>query len=144
MHMPLENISILDALDPASGTGGNGAWVAAKDHAKFLAILMTGAGAGGDVDFKLQAADNVAGDNPVDITDHALVTIAQASASSKQATIELRQRAIPQGKTHIRMVDAAGGATLLSALLLGYEPFEVIPGVSRNKATVVQTVSVRP
>ena len=144
MHMPAENLSVLDVFDPASSTGGNGAWVPAANHAKFLAMIGVGASAAGDIDFKLQAADDASGTNPVDIPSHSITTIAQAGASSKQALIQLRQRAIPAGKTHIRMVPAAGTASLIFAVLFGYEPFEVIPGVSRNKASVVQNVAVRP
>lgn len=146
-HMPSENLSLLGAVSPQSGTSGSTGWVAGNGHSKFLAVLLTGASAAGDIDFKLERAKDAGGTDAEDITDHAIATIAQAGASDKQAMIELRNRALDDGSgafTHLRATITAGTASLIAGVLFGYEPYQVVAGVSRNASTVVEVKSNRP
>lgn len=145
-QMPSEDISILAAIPPASGAGGNSGWVAIAEFSKILAIGSIGA-TDHNIDAKLEGATDGAGTGAADLAGYAITQLPNATADNKQFMIELKVRALAQlGFTHVRfsIAGAGGAAALVSGLVLGYEPKAVAPGVSRNAASVAQVVGVRP
>ena len=145
-YMPLENISILGAIHPASGAGGNSGWISVADHAKMLAVGLIGA-TDHDINAKLEGASDGTGTGAADLTGYAITEIGNASADNKQFAIEIKSAVLSKlGFTHIRfsVAGAGGTAALAAGLVFGVEPYAAVPGVTRDAASVVQKISVRP
>lgn len=136
-----EQVGIIGTIDPASvnGTAVSG-WIPASGFERFAAIIQTGV-VGGTIDAKLQQAQDAAGTGAKDITGKAISTIAQASASGKQATIDVRAEELDtnNGFGYIRVSITTGGASLVSAAVLGYIASQMWKG-SVSGANQVQNV----
>ena len=65
-HMPTENISVIGAISPASGAGGNSGWLAVADFAKVQAVGLIGA-TDHNIDAKLEGASDGAGTGAADL-----------------------------------------------------------------------------
>lgn len=145
-HMPSENLALIGRITPASGAGGNTGWIAVAKFSKILAVGHIGA-TDHDIDAKIEGAINAAGDSPADITGAAITQIGNASADNKDFMIELKVAKLAKlGFTHVRfsVTGSGGSAALVCGALYGYEPGAVVPGVSRNAASVAQVVTITP
>ncbi len=145
-HMPSENIALLGRIAPASGAGGNTGGLAIAEFAKILAVGHIGA-TDHDINAKLEGATDGAGTGAADLAGYAITQIGNATADNKDFMIELKVRALAQlGFTHVRfsIAGTGGAAALVCGAVYGYEPKAVVPGVSRNAASVAQVISIRP
>lgn len=91
---PTDKIALVGAIDPdatAAGTVTTG-WIAAKDFATFMAVVMAGTlGASATVDAKIEQATSAAGAGAKDVTGKTITQITQAGTdqSDTQAIIEV-------------------------------------------------------
>lgn len=145
-HMPSENIALLGRIAPASGAGGNTGWIAVAEFSKIVAVGMIGA-TDHDIDAKIEGATDGSGTGADDITGAAITQIGNATADNKDFMIEFKVSKLAQlGFTHVRfsITGSGGSAALAAGALFGYEPGAVVPGVSRNAASVAQVVTIKP
>lgn len=90
---PTDKIAVVGNIDPdayAAGTYTTG-WIAAKDFAKFMALVMVGTmAATSTVDAKIEQATDGSGTGAKDVTGKAITQITQAGTdqSDTQAIIE--------------------------------------------------------
>lgn len=128
-----DKIRLVGVIDPdayAASTVTTG-WIAAKDFARFLAIVKAGdIVATGTIDAKLEQATDGSGTGAKDIAGKLITQLTQAGTdSNKQAMINLRpdELDVPGGFTHFRLSVTMGTAgSDLDAEVLGigarYEP----------------------
>lgn len=140
-----EGHAILATLDPVSqgaATVTTG-WVSMANIHQLVALIQTGVlGASATVDAKLRQATSAAGAGAKDITGKAITQIVKASGDNKQATIEVRDTELDvnNGFSFVQLSLTVGtAASLVSAVLLGFNPVYV-PASASNQAGTVQQV----
>jgi hypothetical protein len=140
-----EALSILATYDAASvgASTVTSAWVSAKNHLAFLAIIATGVmGASGTVDAKVQQATTSGGAGVKDVSGKAIVQIVKASGDNKQALINFKGQDLDTegGFGYVRLSITVGtAASIVGATLLGGAP-RYEPANAFNQAAVVQVI----
>lgn len=140
-----EGHAIMATLDPASQAAGTytTGWVSMANVHQLTALIQTGVlGASATVDAKLRQATSAAGAGAKDITGKAITQIVKASGDNKQATIEVRDTELDvnNGFAFVQLSLTVGtAASLVSAMLLGFNPVYV-PASASNQAGTVQQV----
>ncbi len=143
MEQLTQGLSIAAAVSPqtlnnASANSGNGI-----DMSKFrraIAVVLVGSvTGGGSLTAKLQAAATSGGS----FSDIAGSTITAITASTKQASIEIRDDEMPAGTQFLRVVLTEGGAqnVVCAAVLLGGEG-DWRPVNKQDPASVAQRLVV--
>lgn len=119
-----ESIGIVGVIHPVTidNTTASSTWVDASKQERLLFILQSGALTDNKLDMKIQASDVVAGSNPVDVTDAAIVQVAAASAASKIFVIEIRAKNLP--------LNAAGAQTKFVSALVTADSTGTIAAIS--------------
>lgn len=147
-NRPSERAAVVGCIDPdayAASTVTTG-WVAAKNFAKFLAIIMAGAlGSSATIDAKIQQAQDGSGTGAKDLTGAAITQLTQAGTDDdKQALINFSSDDldINNSFTHVRLSMTVATATSdAGALLLGFDP-RYAPASENDATTVDEIVSV--
>jgi hypothetical protein len=121
-----ERSAVLATIDPASVAVGTAApdEVDMSNFRRALFVVMTGAmGAGGSVNFKLQAA-TAAGGAFADVPGKAIAALLQtAGKSNTQSLVEIRADELAEGQRFVRgLTTVAGAACQLAVLALGGDP----------------------
>lgn len=139
--LPSERVAVAAVINPGAQTTGakNSGWVNAALYYRFLAIIATGTlGTSATLDGKWQAADDAAGNNPVDIPNGAITQVVKASGDNKQVLHNLNVDEVPVGKQYVRYVATVGTATSDAAVLvLGFDPRSA-PASDADASSVAQ------
>ncbi len=122
-----QQVAVVGIIDPDAYAASTvtTAWIAAKDFAQYMAIIMAGTLVTNAVlSAKLQEATDGSGTGAADIAGKAITNLTEAGTDSdKQAIINLRRNELSQGCTHFRLsmtLATAGGDA--GAIVLGGQP----------------------
>ena len=119
-------------------------WVDMRNTFALLATLNIGViGAGGTIDAKIEQATDAAGAGAKAVAGLATAQIVKAGGDNRQAAINVRQEDLDKnaGFRFARLsVTVGGAATLLSAMLVGFDA-RYGAGGANQLGSVAQTVS---
>jgi len=142
---PSDRAGIAAVINPAQvapGTVTTG-WVDARKFFAILAVLSTGVlGAGATVDAVVEQATDDAGAGAKVVAGSAITQVVKASGDSKQVAVNVRPEDLDKngGFKFVRLsVTVGGAASLLSAMLIGFDPRYGAAGANQS-TTVAQTI----
>jgi hypothetical protein len=127
-----DRVALVAAIDPDAYTAAayTTDWVDMTKFKTLMAVVYVGTMAtNSTVDAKLQAADDGAGSNPIDLTGKAITQLTEAGTDSdKQAIINLREdeinaQATTAGKQFVALVvTVTTAASDMGAAIYGLDP----------------------
>lgn len=148
--IPSDRAAVVGAIKPdahvaATYTSG---WIAAKDFARFMAIVMWGSlGAAATLNAKFQQATDSSGSGAKDITGAAITAVTQAVSPAddeQQAIINLDTAELDTANSfdYVRLSMTIGVATSdAGAVVLGFDP-RYGPASDNDASSVKEIVSV--